>query len=250
MSNPSVVSLQLAAAVIDGVRTAQIYTAPFVGHRANGGLAVNNVAIFDVPRRVLVTSAGNDLGITFYVGGRLASGAPMWEGVPGTNAGSAYTKNDFASVNYVGASGASASTVQFGTTTVASTRWVLDNFLAPNWALSVWVSIVSGSATYTVEDTPDDPNTQLAQVAGWPSTNRIALPAATQASNTAQPQQFSMEPASFVPPAAWANPFLTGLSANAMASYNDRPVFAHRLTITSGTGLVVMQSIQSGIGST
>jgi len=251
MSNPSVISLQLAAAVANGVWLAGALTGGTF-YTPNGSLvpAGSIPAVFDVPRRVIITSAGNDSAISFWIHGTNRGGTVIWELVPGTNAGVAVSANDFATIIGFAATGTTASTVTLGTNGTGSSPWVLDNFLSSNWALSVWCSVVSGSATYTVEDTPDDPNTQLVMPLRIPMSFPPLFASAggvVQPTLTPQPQQFSMEPASFVPAQAWPNGNLTGQTTNAMTSYNGRPVFAHRLTITAGTGLVVMQSIQSGI---
>ena len=155
MSNPSVVSLQLVAAVANGIAQAQ-QPAAAGALTLNGSLVTAGIATMDVARRVLIASTGNDANIVFTVNGTNQSGAPISSQVTGvTSANSQYTALDFATVTSVTASAGTAGNITVGTNGVASTPWVLDNFLAPTWALAVAVSLPAGNgtATYTVEHT-------------------------------------------------------------------------------------------------
>lgn len=220
MSNPSKVSLQLAAADADGYAQAQAPAA--AGDlNLNGALVAGGVGTPDVPRRVLITAAADESGKIFTVYGTNYSGNPQSEDVVGPNAGTAATTQDFKTVTGVAINGAAAGNVQVGTNGVASTPWVLDNFLVASWNLSVAV-YVEGTVDYTVEHTYDDPNTSPTLYS-------------------------SMEPNSFQPPVVWPNLDLTTESTSKEAQYNNQPIFAHRLTINSGDGRATMQSIQSGI---
>jgi len=58
----------------------------------------------DPPRRVTVTSAGNDSGLTFVVYGTTYGGASISESIAGTNAGTATTTLDFATVTRISSS--------------------------------------------------------------------------------------------------------------------------------------------------
>ena len=228
MSNPSVVSIQLTAGVSNGIALAQQPAA--AGNLTfNGSLVSGGSATFSTPRRVVIASTGNDANITFTVNGTNRSGAPISSPVTGvTSTNSVFTALDFATVTSIASSGATVGNITAGTNGVASTDWVLDNFLAPTWNLSVAVSIASGAATYTVEHTYDDPNKNAPSL-------------------TPAPQQFSMEAASYSPPKAWPNASLASQTAQGEYQYAF-PVMAHRLTVTTGTGQCIMQSIQSGMG--
>ena len=228
MSNPSVVSIQLTAGVANGIALSQ--TPAAAGNLTlNGSLVSGGAVTFATPRRVVVASTGNDANIIFTVNGTNRSGAPISSAVTGvTSTNSVYTALDFATVTSIAVSGATAGAITAGTNGVGSTDWVLDNFLAPTWNLSVAVSIASGAGTYTVEHTYDDPNKNLPSLS----------PA---------PQQFSMEAASYSPPKAWPNVVLVNQAAQGEYQYVS-PIMAHRLTVTSGTGQFIMQSIQSGMG--
>lgn len=227
MSNPSVVQLQLAALVANGVSLAQTPAASGA-LLLNGSLVTSGVAKFDVARRVAVASTGNDAGVIFTISGTTRDGFAQTDTVTGLNISSGYTLLDFLTVTRVTSSAATAGSITVGTNGVGSSPWVMDNYLATVWALAVAVSIVSGSVTYTVEHTYDDPNAQPPSL-------------------VLTPQQFSLEPTGYTPPLAWPDGTLTGKNTNGETNFSGQPIMAHRLTITAGTGKAVMQSIQAGI---
>ncbi|HTV38606.1 MAG TPA: hypothetical protein VMF12_19410 [Xanthobacteraceae bacterium] len=149
-----VLSKTLAAASVNDIAQSQSLGA--AGNLALNGSAVSGgVATLDTQRRILITSAGNDSGITFTVFGATDQGTAIQETVTGANAGAVATNQDFAAVTQVSASAATASTVQVGTNNTGSTRWLLtDQHLTPgNISLG---GTVSGSVTYTAEYTYDD----------------------------------------------------------------------------------------------
>jgi hypothetical protein len=230
VSNPSVIILAVPASSATAVAASQ--TPAGAGNLTiNGSLATAGVATFTIPRRVSIASNGSDSAIVFVVYGTNGSGAAISSSVTGvSSSGAINTALDFLTVTQISVSGATAGAITAGSSSTASSPWVMDNWMSPTWMLSVAVSIASGSATYTVEHTYDDPNKM--------GTSLVP-----------QPQQWSLEPASYVPPLAWPNATLVGQTTNREAQYANQPIFAHRLTITSGTGTVVMQSIQCGIGS-
>lgn len=227
MSNPSVVILQLGALVANGIALSQ--TPGAAGNLIlNGSLVAGGVAVLDVPRRVSIASSGNDAAVIFTVTGTNGSGNPIVSTVTGvTSAATGQTALDFKTVTSIATSAATVGAITVGTNGVASSPWVLDNHLATVWALTVAVS-VTGTVTYTVEHTYDDPNDVGPTL-------------------TAMPEQWSLEPASYVGPLAWPNGTLNGKNTNGETTYADQPIMAHRLTITAGTGRAVMQSIQAGI---
>ena len=228
MGNPSSISLQLNAAVANSVCVAQA-VAGAGNLTVNGSLATGGVATFDAPRRVLVASSGNNAAVVFTVTGLSRDGVVQSETITGLTAGTdAYTELDYASVSSVYSSAACLGNITVGTNGVGSSEWIMDNFLASFWALAVAVVIDSGSATYDVEYTYDDPNK-------------------TGTSQVAEPQQYSLLPTSYVPPTAWRHPTLRGLTASADGNFANQPVMAHRVTVTAGTGQVTMQSMQAGI---
>lgn len=230
MSNPSVIQLQLPAADTNGIAMSQSAVAA-VPLTLNGDLVAGGVADLVVAQRVVIHSGGDDSGITWTIVGTTRWGSPQSEVLAGKNASDAVSALDYLTVTSITSSGASASTVYAGTDEIGSSEWVEDNFLAPSWYLSVAVALISGSGNFTVEHTYDDPN-QIAQQGITPP-----------------PQNFSMVPASSVPPVVWSLTALTSKTASTESTYAAQPIFAHRLKVNSGTGSFKMWSTQGGIGS-
>lgn len=230
MSNPSTFSLTLAAAVANGIVTVTAHASPGA-YTLNGSLVSGGVATMDVARRVLIASSGADSAIVFTVTGTDRNGNPITETVTGVaSASSQYTKQDFLTVTAI-SSPATAGNITIGTNGVGSMAWVMDDIRARAWAMTVALTIVSGSVTYTLEDTLDDPNK-------YPPTL------------VTNPQQFSIQPAGFVPPQVWAHSSATtAATSSQITTYPDMPVVAHRATITAGTGLLVMQTVQATEGA-
>jgi hypothetical protein len=119
--------------------------------------------VLDAPRQIVITSAGNDSGITFTVVGTGYSGQAQTEVIAGANASTATSVLNFATVSSITASGAIAGAVKAGTTAVAGSRWVRFDSWA-NAQSSVQVD-VSGTVNYTVQVTMDDPNDPFSPIA-------------------------------------------------------------------------------------
>lgn len=232
MPSFSNVTLQLGTATANGIVTSQTLGAAGT-LTLDGALVSGGVATLDVARRVIITSAGNDSGIDWVLAGGNRNGVAQSETISGASTAAAESVLDYKTVTSITGSGATASTVTAGTNGTGSTEWVLDNPAAPYFAVSVGVHILSGTATFTVEHTYDDPN------AGLNPGNSAGV---------AGPQDFSIAPGSNVPPVAWPDATANGKTADVETSF-IAPVMAHRLTITAGAGNVIMQSIQAGIGS-
>lgn len=180
----------------------------------NGSLVVAGVAILDNPRRVLITTA--DTTHTFTVTGATPTGSVISE-VVGPITTSAYTVQDFKAVTSVVINAAATAAVTVGTNGIASTPWVrLDE-----WA-NAQVSIqcdVTGTVSYTVQSTNDDPNSPtdpvLPSATTWISTND------TNAVNA---------------------------TGNVQTNYLFAPTFVRAL-LNSGTGSVAMKVIQYNVAS-
>ena len=210
---PVVVTKALAAASVNTI--AQSQTLAGAGNVTLNGAAAGGVAALDTQRRVLITSAGNDSGITFTVFGTTQSGAAIQETVTGANAGAVATNQDFLTVTRVSASGATASSVQIGTNTTGSTPWILvDPHVTPTM---VGAAVIVGASppTFTVEYTYDD----------------FLTPAAGAFPN----------PLSANTPASLKN-----ASAGGDGVF-DFPFRGLRLTITAGTTAATLTAIQAGI---
>jgi hypothetical protein len=226
MANPSRVTLQLIAGVSNGIALAQ--TPAAAGNLVlAGSLTSGGVATLDAARRILVSSTGSDAARVFTVYGTNSGGAPISVTVTGVVSGApVYTVLDFLTVTRIAVDAATAGAITAGTNGVASTPWIVDNLYSDYWALSIAVQ-VTGTVNYTVEHTYDDPQAALNPVAyGWVT-----------------------EHGSAVPPVAWPDPTLVNASASGETKFPDNPIFAHRVTINSGTGLVAMWSMQAGIKS-
>jgi|SRR5262245_5284494 len=124
----------------------------------NGSAVVNGVAVLDTQRRVLITTGGNDSGITYTIFGTNDAGMPISETIPGPNATTGATTLDFKTVTSVTHTGSVAGTVTVGTNGVGSTPWWMtdtDGVIPMNFGIGV---TVSGTINYDVEYTYDDPN--------------------------------------------------------------------------------------------
>lgn len=212
----TVVMGPLAAAVANGIAQSQSGTAA-TPLTLNGSLVTAGVANLVTPRRVIVTSAGNDSGITFVIVGTDRYGRPQSETLTGANTAAAQTVRDFLTVNSITPSGNTAAAVTSGTSSVASSvPCIIDTMAAPqNIGASV---VVSGTVNYTVESTNDDLG---------PDYNLVANP-----------------------PNWFPESSFTAQTASVRAALNILPTMV-RLTINSGTGTATMsltQMLGAGIG--
>lgn len=178
----------------------------------NGALVTGGVAILDTARRVLITCAGNETGKTFVLTGTAANGAPLTETLAGPNATTVQSTLDFKTITSIRISAAAAGALTVGTSAVASSRWLrLDNWAFPQVAIQC---DVSGTVNYTVQQTLDDPNSDV-------------LPVAPSAVN-------------------WINhpdANLVGATTTVQGNYGYAPLFV-RVLLNSGTGSVTMTLVQ------
>lgn len=232
-SNPSTVILSFVAGSTNGYATSQA-VAGAGNLTLNGSLVTSSVGIADRARRVIITSANaGDTTQTVTVTGTNQSGATISNSVTLNGTAGIVTALDFATVTQIALSAATAGNITAGTSTGATTAlpigssvWQVDNFLSRFWALAGGITGPAGTS-YTLECTYDDPND-------------------IGSSLVVAPQQFAMNPASFIPPHVYPHPTIANVSGDNQFDYANHPIFAHRLTINSGTGQVVMQSIQAG----
>ena len=152
----------LATAVANNICTAQSTTATF---SINGTLASGGVATLDTPRRVLFTPSGNESANTFTILGTNASGMPQTEVISGTNATAFYTNLDFKTVSSITLASAAAAAITVGTTTVASSPWIrFDEYALSQTAIQC---SVTGTVSYTIQQTLQDPNSPTNPVAPY-----------------------------------------------------------------------------------
>jgi hypothetical protein len=215
--HPIVTTVTLAAASANGIAQSQSLGAAGA-LTLNGSLVTAGTANLGSPRRVIITSTGNDSGITWTITGTSRSqqnSTVISETIQGANAGVAQSTQDFATVTSIVGSGATAGTVTAGTNTVASGPWVPWSQYADDFQVSVYGRIQSGAPTWGAEYTYDD------------VFNSANLPTG---------QAF---------PAAITLTGLTAQTGNGDAQITF-PVRASRLTLTAGTGSVSLTQTQQG----
>ena len=151
------ITYALAAAVTTGIAASQSGTAntPLT---LNGSLVTVGVATLDsggAARRVIVTSAGNDSGITFKIVGTDRYGRPQTEILTGANTAAAQSVKDFLTVTSITPSGNTASTVTSGTNGVGSSAPMIVDW-NPNGNLIGCSTLVAGTVNYTIQEAMDD----------------------------------------------------------------------------------------------
>lgn len=174
----------------------------------NVSVGTNGVATMDMARRVRITSAGNDSGITFTITGTDWNNNAVTETVTGANASTADSTRDFLTITKIVASGATANAVTIGTNGVASSRPIrLDEFGSNGVSQQV---TVTGTVSFTVQQSLDDPED-------------VGLSSVTWLSHA-------------------DSDFVNG-TASAQSNYAYTPLVS-RILLNSGTGTVVYTLIQ------
>jgi len=174
------------------------------------------VATLDTQRRVIVTSGGNDTGITFTLTGTGDNGTTISDTFAGANAAAAQSNLDFKTVTSVTKSGAAAGTVTVGTNGVGSTPWFPVNWHAMPFNIELSGLVATGkTVNWTWQYSYDDPNNLPSGVAF---------------------------------PSPYAHPTLNNQTGSLDGPIND-PVAAIRLIVNSGTDPVRGQWIESGISA-
>lgn len=165
-------------------------------------------------RHVIITSAGNDSGITFTIYGTV-NGIPRIETIAGAAVGIAESQLNYDIVTRIAASGAAAGNVKAGTNGVGASEWqAVDVDLTP-FVLAI-AADVTGTINYTIQYTYDDFWTVPTQPGG--------------ASSISQ---------------AWPDPILAGETTDGDTTYND-PITGWRVLVNSGTGSVEVTAVQAG----
>lgn len=159
MPHPINTTVTLAAAVSNGL--AQSQAVPAAGALTlNGSLVTAGVGQLVAARRVIITSAGNDSGITFTIvgtGGSWLGDRVITEVLTGGNVAAVQSTQDFLTVTSITASAAAAGAVTAGTNGVGSGPWVVWSNYPSDFQVTYAGFIASGSPTWEVEFTPDDP---------------------------------------------------------------------------------------------
>lgn len=182
-----------------------------------GKVVVPTIALLDTPRRVGITSSGNDGAVGFVLSGTDRAGMPVTETVPGTNAGTAQSALDYATVTAIVPTGVTAGPVTVGTTAVASSAWArLEREVTGTVSIQIGTT---GTVSGQLESTLDDPNS-------------ITDPVAPAAVTWVKSQDGNA--AAF-----------TQATAPLQTNYAYPPTFA-RITLTGGTGAIVSTIAQGG----
>jgi len=151
---PIFITKQLAAAASTGICTSQSPGAGTI--TLNGSLVAAGVANLVSQRLVIITSGGNDSGISFTITGTNDNNVVISETIAGANAGVATSTIDFLTVTDITHTGSVAGTLTAGTSGVGSTHPIpLAHYKTPfNVALAL--EFPTAGSTATVQYTYDD----------------------------------------------------------------------------------------------
>ena len=157
---PSATNIRTATSATAGalVLNGSLVTTTTTGNTYAGTPITVTVATLDKPRRVSITSSGNDSNKTFTVYGTDWNGNLTSESITGGNAAAVGTFSSFQTVTSVTISATSAGTVSIGTNGFADSRPVFCDTYAD---ASTWCAVDCGSSTaitYRVQQSGDDPN--------------------------------------------------------------------------------------------
>lgn len=223
MAAPKVATIKLAAASANNICLSQ--TPGAAGAMTiNGAAASGGVATLDVARRVLITPAGNESAKTFVITGQDRNGNVISETLAGVNnPATAQSLLDYLKVTSITISAAAAAAITIGTSGVASTAWMMLDYLLANFNVGYFLDLQGQTANVDIQVTADEID----------SAKGLALP----------------NPVAFTPPTAFGVASGTALAANTLLG-SVIPARACRLTVNSGatTGSGIKLSvIQSGI---
>ena len=231
MPDPSIKALQLTAGNAAGVAAAQA-----VAGAGNLTLTANPVVLGTIgttlpARRVIITSTSNsDSGVIFTLTGTNRAGLPQSETITGVTTVAVQSQLDYQTVTQIAANGATVGNISAGTNGVASSDWIALDMMAVMFDVGIFANGPAGT-TYTIEVTPDDFMKQ-----GFGSSGVLA------------PSQFTLEADSNVPATVFPLTGFQAVSGQQMLDWGT-PSFGVRLTVNSGTGLVTMWALQSGIAA-
>lgn len=168
MGIPVTLTMQFDAADANGIAAAQ--TLSGAGNvTLNGILVSNGVAVLCDPgleRPVIITSTGDDTGITFTISGTNATGNNIDSSFAGASAGGATSPIPFRTVSAIRASGATDGNIEAGTTSVGYSRAVSLNYHAQPVQISFSLQ-VAGTVDFDLEYTLDEINQWPPIVPNW-----------------------------------------------------------------------------------
>lgn len=186
------------------------------GSAGNVSVGTNGIATLDTPRRITLTSGGNDTGITFTVIGTDVNNGVVTEAITGASGGAATSNVSYKTVTSIVASGATATTLTVGSAATATSMMVRFDDWAPS-NISVQCT-VSGTVNYTLQSTLDDPNDP---------TNPVARSSMTWVSSS--------------------DTNVVGATSTQQSNFLFAPKYA-RVLLNSGTGTVTATFVQNSNG--
>jgi len=202
----------LAAAAANNIALSQTPTAALT---LNGSLVVGGVAVMDKPRRVLITTTGNESAKTFTIVGTSWSGASISEVMTGPNISTGQSVLDYATVTSITISATAAAALTVGTNGVASSPWVnLDPWALPQVGIQC---TASGTVNYTVQISYDDPNSPTNAVTPANMTWLSSLDAAVVGATATQQSNFAYQP-------LWTRVLLNSGTGSVVATFNQSGV--------------------------
>jgi len=187
-SNPvttTVKYLAPVAAVVNNIAQSQSLAAagPVT---LNGTTVVSGVAVLDVQRQVIITSAANDSGITFTIVGTRQDGVQLSEVLTGASGAAATSANSYKTIISIVGSGATAGTIQVGTNGVATSLPIVIPVSQPSTNITLSVK-VTGTVNYTVSQTFDNPFVPNPDVAcTWTAITALSAQTTAQTTTSAQ----------------------------------------------------------------
>lgn len=223
MGRPVAITKSLTAGSVNAIATAQSLAGAALlnlnGASVSGGVATLGPS----QRRLIITSVGNDTGITWTVTGTNDGGAAIKDSFIGAGVGLAVQSNlDFSTVTSIRSSGATAGNVQAGTNTVGSCPWVRVDPHLNGTLVSINAQLVAGgTGNIDIEYTYDE-----------------FLPAPQ--GNSA----IAYAPANPVPN---VQKLLSAVVASTDQSPITTPCLGWRFTINSGTSAWTVTGTQAGI---
>ena len=157
----------------------------------DGALVSGGVATAAAAQKVSVEGTGNNSGITFTIAGANADGVTISEVLTGANNGTATTTAYFVTVTSIAASAAVTGNVEIGW---LSANGAVTKSFVTDWTQSPYnqsLFVKSGTLTYTVQHTEDDPEgtytSSFSENAEWRSTTDLTALTASNEGNIAFP---------------------------------------------------------------
>lgn len=126
---------------------------------ATGAITVGHsgTATTDVARRIIITSGGDDTGITFTLTGTDLDNNVQSEVITGVSGAAASSVLSYKTVTSILTSGAAASTLIVGTNATADSQWVRFSNFGANAQVAIQVNGAANS-NFTIQQTLNDPN--------------------------------------------------------------------------------------------